>query len=124
MQPTWEKIINPTTTESFGWILCEYDSTGKSVELTKQGDGGLTELKAALASASGCAWAGFRCYGVDNRGSVVCKRPKFVFIQFMPTTAPAMRRAKMGSHKGTLKACFDKAHVDITGTSHLFSSRE
>lgn len=31
----------------------------------------------------------------------------------MPPSAPAMKKAKMGSHKGAAKAAFDKAHVDI-----------
>lgn len=113
MEQTWLDIITPTTTENFGWLVCEYDASGKNVELKKKGEGGLADFKAALSSTEGCAWGGFRCYGVDNRGNVICKRPKFVFIQYMPSSAPAMRRAKMGSHKGTLKDCFSKAHVDI-----------
>jgi len=31
------------------------------------------------------------------------RRSKFIFVQYMPAAGPAMRRAKMGSHKGTLK---------------------
>lgn len=116
MGPCWQNIIGPTTTENFGWLLCEYDATGKNVELKDKGEGGLADFKAALVKCEGCAWGGFRCYGVDNRGNVICKRPKFVFVQYMPASAPPMRRAKMGSHKGALKECFDKAHVDVCVT--------
>ncbi len=31
----------------------------------------------------------------------------------MPSTAPAMRKAKMGSHKGTVKEALHSAHIDI-----------
>ena len=31
----------------------------------------------------------------------------------MPSTAKPMRRAKMGSHKGALKAALDGAHLDV-----------
>ena len=31
----------------------------------------------------------------------------------MPDGANAMRKAKMGSHKGALKQVFDKAHLDV-----------
>lgn len=38
---------------------------------------------------------------------------KFVFVQYMPPSGPAMRRAKMGSHKGELKMVMHSAHVDV-----------
>lgn len=112
-ESSWNSLIGPTDVDIFGWVLCEYDSSGKTVELKQKGSGGLQEFKSALKDANGVAWGGFRCNGVDSRGSVVCKRPKFVFVQYIPSTAPAMRRAKMGSHKGALKAAFDKAHMDV-----------
>jgi len=43
----------------------------------------------------------------------VSKRAKIVFVQYMPPNAPAMKKAKMGSQKGSVKAKFDKAHMDI-----------
>lgn len=112
MQPTWNKMLGSDDTV-FGWILCEYEADGKSVKLTSNGDGGLTNFKAALGQLEGVAWGGFVCNAVDNRGSLVSKRKKFIFVQYMPSSAPAMRRAKMGSHKGALKECFDRAHMDV-----------
>ena len=59
------------------------------------------------------AWGGFRCYGVDDRGNTVSKRAKIVFVQWMPPNAPAMKKAKMGSQKGSVKFSLDKAHMDL-----------
>ena len=44
------------------------------------------------------------------------KRPKYVFVQYMPETGPAIRRAKMGSHKGTIKQVMHSAHLDLQVT--------
>ena len=91
--------------------MCEYSSDGKALEVKSTGTVGLTEFKAALGDQ--LAWGGFRCTAVDDRQNTTSKRAKFVFMQFMPGTAPAMRKAKMGSHKGALKQVFDKAHLDV-----------
>ena len=57
-------------------MIAEYDAPGKNVSLKEVGEGWLSEFKEHLAACEGVAWGGFRCNGVDNRGSVVCKRPK------------------------------------------------
>jgi hypothetical protein len=105
----WQKIIgddDPTT-----WLVCEYSSDGKALEVKSTGTVGLTEFKAALGDQ--LAWGGFRCTAVDDRQNTTSKRAKFVFVQFMPGTAPAMRKAKMGSHKGLLKDILTGAHLDL-----------
>ena len=111
MEEAWTKMIEDS--DPIMWVIAEYDPSGKSLSLKETGTNWLAEFKEHLAACEGVAWAGFRCNGVDNRGSVVCKRPKFIFVQYMPDGANAMRKAKMGSHKGALKQVFDKAHLDV-----------
>jgi hypothetical protein len=106
----WADIVaeaKPTT-----WIVCEYDAAGKKVEVKASGTGGLSEFKAALGD--NLAWGGFKCIAVDNRENTTSKRSKYVFVQYMPATAPGIRKAKMGSHKGTLKAICTGAHLDVS----------
>ena len=105
----WQNIISDTNETT--WIVCEYDSSGKALEMKATGTVGLSEFKAALGDQ--LAWGAFRCTAVDDRHNTTSKRPKFVFVQFMPPSAPAMRKAKMGSHKGLLKGVFTGAHLDI-----------
>ena len=112
VEATWKLIMSEES--EVDWMIATYDATGKAVALSQKGEGmSLKNFCAALHETEGCAWGGFRCNGVDNRGALVCKRPKFVFVQYMPPTAPPMRRAKMGSHKGALKAALDGAHMDV-----------
>ncbi|CAE8644785.1 unnamed protein product [Polarella glacialis] len=91
--------------------LCEYTSDGKGLELKSSGTGGLSEFKAALGES--IAWGGFRCNGVDRRGTFECKRPKFIFVQHKPEQMSAMKKAKQGSHKGDVKDAITGAHLDV-----------
>ncbi len=97
------------------FVIGSYGPTGKTLEFFKKGDGRLADFIAALGELGDdkIGWGGFRCYGVDDRGTTVSKRAKIVFVQYMPPNAPAMKKAKMGSQKGAAKAAFDKAHMDI-----------
>ena len=57
-------------------------------------------------------WGAFKVVGVDDRGNTVSRRPKYVFIKYLPTTVPTMKRARAGGHKGAIKQIMD-AHIDL-----------
>ena len=97
------------------FVLGKYSDNGKTLELSASGSGRLGAFISALAVLGDdkIGWGGFRCYGVDDRGNTVSKRAKMVFIQYMPSNAPGMKKARMGSQKGVTKAAFTKAHCDI-----------
>lgn len=57
-------------------------------------------------------WGAFKVVGVDDRGNTVSRRPKFIFVKYLPDTVPTMKRARAGGHKGAIKQVFD-AHIDI-----------
>ena len=57
-------------------------------------------------------WGAFKVVGVDDRGNLVSRRPKYIFVKYFPTEAPAIKRARAGGHKGAIKALIN-AHVDI-----------
>lgn len=57
-------------------------------------------------------WGAFKVVGVDDRGNTVSRRPKFIFVKYLPTTVPTMRRARAGGHKGAVKQVID-GHIDI-----------
>ena len=107
----WNKVLDDEQPETF--VLATYTANGKGLELKCAGTEGLAAFKAELADDQ-VMWGGFKCLGVDNRGSVVCKRPKFVFVQYMPAGASVMKKAKMGTHKGAVKEALHSAHLDLT----------
>lgn len=110
VRASWLQVMDDS--DPLAWIYCVYSPDGKALVLSKKGTGGLNEFKEALGDT--IAWGGFRCYGVDRRGHLECKRPKFIFVQHKPEAASAMRKAKQGSHKGDVKETLSGAHLDIT----------
>jgi len=106
----WAQVMDDE--DPIGWMLCEYGPDGKTLELKTKGEGGLSNFKTSLGNS--IAWGGFRCYAVDRRGGVDCKRIKLVFIQYRPESAPAMKKAKQSSHKGDVKDVLTGAHLDVT----------
>jgi len=105
----WSQVLDDKDPTSY--VYCEYAADGKTLELAGKGAGGLEEFKATLGDS--IAWGGFRCYAVDKRGSVECKRAKFVFVQHKPEGASAMKKAKQGSHRGDVKEAFTGTHMDL-----------
>ena len=59
----WTDIIGDE--KDTAWVVCEYDSAGKNLEIKGTGSAGLTEFKAALGES--LAWGAFRCTAVDDR---------------------------------------------------------
>jgi hypothetical protein len=57
-------------------------------------------------------WGAFKVVGVDDRGNTVSRRPKFIFVKYLPSEVPTMRRARAGGHKGAIKQVLD-AHIDV-----------
>ena len=57
-------------------------------------------------------WGAFLVMAVDDRGNTVSRRPKFIFVKWMPLTVPTMQRARAGNHKGAIKEVL-RAHIDF-----------
>jgi len=105
----WLKVRDEE--DASAWIVCQYSPDFKSLGLAKSGTGGLHNLKEALGDS--VAWGAFRCYGVDKRGGLECKRPKYVFVQYKPESISAIIKAKVGAHKGDIKDAMPGTHLDI-----------
>mmetsp|Transcript_10424 Transcript_10424/g.33336 ORF Transcript_10424/g.33336 Transcript_10424/m.33336 type:complete len:237 (+) Transcript_10424:65-775(+) len=107
----WNKVLDDDQAETF--LVATYAPSGKALDLKCVGTEGLAAFKAQLPEDQ-VAWGGFKCLAVDDRGNVVCKRPKFVFVQHMPAAASAMKKAKMATHKGAVKEALHSAHLDVS----------
>lgn len=109
VRSSWLEVMDDM--KPLAWIYCTYSEDGKTLELKESGCGGLSEFKNALGDS--IAWGGFRCYGVDRRGALECKRPKFVFVQHKPEQTSAIKKARQSSHKGDVKEAITGAHLDV-----------
>jgi len=113
VKTAWQEVLDAGN--STAWVFCEYSSDNKTLELSNKGEGGLKPFMANLGET--IAWGGFRCFGVDKRGGVECKRPKFVFVQYKPENASAIKKARQGPHKGDVKDALCGAHLDVVAES-------
>eukprot|EP00694_Reclinomonas_americana_P004104 EC791486.1.p2 GENE.EC791486.1~~EC791486.1.p2 ORF type:complete len:149 (+),score=52.14 EC791486.1:23-469(+) len=105
----WEEVLSDDSDTSF--VLCCYD--GNSLMVRQKGAGGLAAFKEHLP-ADEVAFGGFRCVGVDDRGSTVSRRNKFIFVSYVPPGAPVMKRARAGQHKGqVVDRAFRAVHVEV-----------
>lgn len=111
---TWLKVLDDES--PLGWVIAVYSASGKALELKASGEGGLSEFKQSLPEDQ-IAWGGLRCYGVDKRGSVECKRAKFMFVQWFPSTVGTVKKGKAGPHKGEVGAAIGGTHVDLRAES-------
>jgi len=109
----WLKVKDDQ--DPLGWVVLHYSGDNKTLTLGASGDG-LKSFKDALPGEN-VAWGGFRCYGVDKRGGVECKRPKFVFVQSKPEGASAIKKARSAAHKGDVKEALPGAHLDVVAES-------
>jgi len=106
----WNRLTSDASNVS--WIACGYPE-GSSNELIfkAEGEGGMPEFISQLP-ANDIIWGAFKVVGVDDRGNTVSRRPKFIFVKYLPAEVPTMKRARAGGHKGAIKQKMD-AHIDI-----------
>lgn len=85
-------------------------------QLKGEGTGGMPEFIASLPEDD-VMWGAFKVVGCDDRGNLVSRRPKYIFVKWMPASGvPGMKKAKTAGHKGDLKKIIN-SHVDIEVTN-------
>lgn len=93
------------------WLLCGYNESGSTVDVVGQGTGGFDEYMQALTSHSDITYGGFRLFAVDDRGNTVSRRAKFVTVACVPAGTPVMKKARVGTHSGTVLQALHGGHV-------------
>jgi len=106
----WTRLTSDSSGVS--WIACGYPEGSSTQMIFKaEGPGGLPEF-CAILNDSDIVWGAFKVVGVDDRGNLVSRRPKYVFVKYVPEGVTGMKRAKAGGHKGAVKQIMN-SHVDI-----------
>ena len=111
VQNAWGRLTADASNVS--WIMCGYpEGNNNKIEFVKEGEGGMPEFIENLPAAE-IIWGAFKVVGVDDRGNTISRRPKFVFVKYMPSEGiSTMRRARSGGHKGAVKEVMN-AHIDV-----------
>ena len=69
--------------------------------------------------AAEVVWGAFKVVGVDDRGNTISRRPKYIFVKYLPADMPAMKKARAGNHKGAIKQIID-GQIDIEVQDFVF----
>ena len=59
------------------------------------------------------SWCCFKVVGVDQQGARTSRREKFIFVRYLPDSVTAMKKAKVGRHKGEVKAVINITNIDF-----------
>jgi len=102
-------------TKDVNWALFSHDETGARIDLHKSGSGGLPELVTHLSSDS-------RFYGFVRvvAGDELSKRPKFVFVQYVGTSVPLMKKARSTTDKALVKEIIKDFAIEARTAFNLF----
>ncbi|UJR31106.1 hypothetical protein I4U23_018614 [Adineta vaga] len=117
IQQAWQDVRNDAADTN--WILLTYADNG-DVVLSGKGTGGLTEMKAQMNNNQ-VYFGVARVRAVDDHGS---KRAKFVFITFVGAGVPAIRRARVSTHKPEFERLFNGYHIQVYANSEDELSEE
>lgn len=110
MNDAWHRLTQDSS--EISWVHCNYpEGNTNNLAFKCEGTGGMPEFMSQLPPDE-IIWGAFKVVGVDDRGNTVSRRPKFVFIKYLPVTVPTMKRARAGGHKGAIKQIMD-AHIDL-----------
>merc|ERR1712098_122275 len=93
------------------WAVFGYDSSGKRLEVTATGNGGIGELVGALRDDA--VQYGFIAVTTGDSESI---RKKFVFLSWGGPSASVMKKAKISVHKADVKRVVRDFAVEIHGT--------
>mmetsp|Transcript_3549 Transcript_3549/g.5529 ORF Transcript_3549/g.5529 Transcript_3549/m.5529 type:complete len:156 (-) Transcript_3549:159-626(-) len=107
----WNRLTSDTCPIS--WIMCGYpEGSSNKLQFVSEGEGGMPEFISNLPS-NDIVWGAFKVVGVDDRGNTISRRPKFIFVKYLPVEGVStMKRARAGGHKGAIKQVID-AHIDF-----------
>ena len=105
------------------WCLCGFANGCPPLTLLASGEGGAVALSRALASPG---LASTVAYGLLRTADQIdaTTMTKFVFLSFIGSDVPVMRRAKISTHKGMVTAAFEPFHAELMNVTSADEARE
>jgi len=110
----WANVRDDTSTAN--WLIVQPNKEGTEASLFAKGKTGWADFCSKFAEDE-IFFGGCRARAIDDRGKLKSVRAKFIFVTWIGSKVPAMRRAKGGSLAGQVKdGLFDGTHVSIQAT--------
>eukprot|EP00754_Rhynchopus_humris_P020658 Rhum_TRINITY_DN14709_c11_g1::Rhum_TRINITY_DN14709_c11_g1_i1::g.110758::m.110758 len=119
----WEEIRDGKS--SLNWVMLSYDGKDpKTAALHDKGVTGLSDVVSKLPDDK-VLFCGLRCRAIDDRGTVVSVRNKFIFVAWVGPSVKPMQRAKVSTHKAVFEKLLSGTHVQYqTGDKDDLTEKE
>ena len=110
LRAAWGKVTSRN--DATYWCVFGFDASGKVLEVKATGEDGFSGLKAALADNE-VAFGAFLIKGIDDRGSTVSEREKYVAFTWIGESVGVMKKARVSVQKKDVLKIFDGCGMNI-----------
>ena len=110
LRSAWNRVANRN--DNAFWCVFNFDDTGKTLQVKDIGEDGFSGLKAKLDDTE-VAFGAFLVKGIDDRGSTVSQRDKYVAFTWIGESVPVMKKARVSVQKKDVLNIFDGCGMNI-----------
>ena len=110
LREAWNKVASRN--DGAYWCLFNFDASGKVLQVKATGEDGFSGLVAALDDGE-VAFGAFLVKGIDDRGSTVSERDKFVAFTWIGENVSVMKKARVSVQKKDVLRIFDGCGMNI-----------
>ena len=110
LRAAWGNVTSRNSAEN--WCIFNFDASGKVLQVKATGSDGFAGLQAQLDEAE-VAFGAFLVKGIDDRGSTVSERDKFIAFTWIGENVPVMKKARVSVQKKDVLKIFDGCGMNI-----------
>ena len=110
LRHAWKQVTSRD--DPTNWCLFTLGGDGKTLGVKATGAGGFNDLVSHLDDGE-VAFGAFLVKGIDDRGSTVSERDKFVAFTWIGENVPVMKKARVSVQKKDVLRIFDGCGMNI-----------
>eukprot|EP00009_Paramoeba_aestuarina_P003525 CAMPEP_0201506306 /NCGR_PEP_ID=MMETSP0161_2-20130828/231_1 /ASSEMBLY_ACC=CAM_ASM_000251 /TAXON_ID=180227 /ORGANISM="Neoparamoeba aestuarina, Strain SoJaBio B1-5/56/2" /LENGTH=170 /DNA_ID=CAMNT_0047900359 /DNA_START=36 /DNA_END=548 /DNA_ORIENTATION=- len=110
LRAAWGKVTSRN--DGTYWCVFNFDASGKVLQVKSTGEDGFSGLVNALSDDE-VAFGAFLVKGIDDRGSTVSEREKYVAFSWIGESVSVMKKARVSVQKKEVLRIFDGCGMNI-----------
>jgi Cofilin/tropomyosin-type actin-binding protein len=110
LRAAWGEVTSRKSEKN--WCVFNFENDGKTLKVKGCGDGGFQEMADTLDEAE-VSFGAFLVKGIDDRGSTVSERDKYVAFTWIGENVPVMKKARVSVQKKDVLKIFDGCGMNI-----------
>eukprot|EP00009_Paramoeba_aestuarina_P007699 CAMPEP_0201507750 /NCGR_PEP_ID=MMETSP0161_2-20130828/1321_1 /ASSEMBLY_ACC=CAM_ASM_000251 /TAXON_ID=180227 /ORGANISM="Neoparamoeba aestuarina, Strain SoJaBio B1-5/56/2" /LENGTH=170 /DNA_ID=CAMNT_0047902199 /DNA_START=67 /DNA_END=579 /DNA_ORIENTATION=+ len=110
LRAAWGKVTSRN--DGTYWVVFNFDASGKVLQVKGTGEDGFSGLKDALDDNE-VSFGAFLVKGIDDRGSTVSEREKYIAFSWIGENVSVMKKARVSVQKKDVLRIFDGCGMNI-----------